>query len=386
MDLETIFQGRMTPQKWRMLGDYLKGRGVVAGKGITIDDSSGSGVIVSAKSKREIKQSQPPPFSVISLRKVPDSDPVEYAAQLQEGWVIERDTLQGNDGVVFHEVEIGGDPMSDRPRPEVTLTDGDFVMVQFDTSETGYVTGTPEIIVGAEQDSDHHDPPSGEGEGATGSYYVKVLKFEIDAGAPTLTFYQQSDIEHPRLWTGRNVGGARYIHKYWDSAAERYDFRTLEQFEPTGGTVPDFGKIIVDPVGDEIDAANDAIKFSCISEKDEDPQIQVDDDGAGTITIKGNNKSGSLFWEYCEENEEEETGETLLTWEDGLITNVNPNASFKAGCGESLPSGSSGDILYHDGTDWVALTKPNKALITDGTYETYRLEHDGDFPAWGGVV
>lgn len=381
MDLESIFQGPPTPYKWNLLGQYLKGRKIYAGQGIDVTDSSGSGYIISAKSKREIRQSQAPPFSVISLRKIPESDPVEYALTLQEGWVIERDTVVGNDAVLFHEVSVGADPMSSRPRPEVMVESGDFVSVHFDTDTEGHVTGTPIIDVGIEKDSDHHQPPSGEGTGAYGSYYVKLLKFDITDGAPVITVYQQSDVEHSRLWTGQNIGGARYIHKQWDGATDTYDFRTLEQFVPTGGTVPDYGKVIVDPVGAEFDAVNDSIKFSCISEKYEDPQVNVDDDGAGTITIKGNNKSGSLYWEYCEEDDEGNLGETLLTWSDGLITNTNPNASFKAGCA-GIPTGYNGDMLYNLNGDWVVLSNPGAVPPGDDHWE---LWHDGTTPAWQSV-
>ena len=380
MDLEKIFQGPPTPAKWRMLGDYLKGRKLYAGEGIKITDSSSSGYLIEAKKKREIRQSQPPPFSVLSLRRIPESDPVQYAAQLQEGWVITRDTVTGNDAVSFDEVFIGGQPMSTRPRPEITLTNGDFVMCNFTTNADGYVTGFPTIEVGADTPSVHHEPASGEGSGYAGDYWVKLFKFDINAGAPTITVYQQSDIEHQRLWTGRNVGGARYIHKEWSGADDTYDFRTLEQFIPTGGTVPDYGKVIVDAVGDEFLDANDAIKFSCISERDESPQINVDDDGAGTITIKGNNKSGSLYWEYCEE-ESGSAGETLLTWEDGLITNVNPNPSFKAGCA-GLPSGYNGDMLYNLNGNWVVLSNPGAVPAGDDHWE---LWHDGTSPAWQSV-
>ena len=133
------------------------------------------------------------------------------------------------------------------------------------------------------------------------------------------------------MWTGRNVGGARYIHKEWSGADDTYDFRTLEQFIPTGINAPPYGKVIVDEVGDEHDAVNDSIKFSVISE-DLEGEIEVNDDGAGTITVRGNRKSGSLYWEYCEEDEYGSAGKTLLTWEDGLITNVDPLPVIKAGC------------------------------------------------------
>ena len=381
MDLESIFQGPPTPYKWNLLGQYLKGRKIYAGKGIDVTDSSGSGYIISAKNKREIRQSQAPPFSVISLRKIPGSDPVEYALTLQEGWVIERDTVVGNDAVLFHEVNVGPDPMSSRPRPEVMVEAGDFVSVHFDTDTEGHVTGTPIIDVGTDKDSNHHQPPSGAGAGAVGSYYVKLLKFDITDGGPVITVYQQSDVEHSRLWTGQNIGGARYIHKEWDGATDTYDFRTLEQFVPTGaGTIPPYGKVIVDPVGDEFDDVNDSIKFSVISEHEEG-EIEVNDDGAGTIKIRGNNKSGSLYWEYCEEDDEGNLGETLLTWQDGLITNTNPNVSFKAGCA-GLPTGYNGDMLYNLNGDWVVLSNPGPVPAGDDHWE---LWHDGAAPAWQSV-
>jgi len=371
MDLHDIFQGRHTDYKWRMLGEYLKGNQINAGKGIKIENSSSSGSIISAIPAREKNQSQAPPFSVTTLRKIPEQS--QYAAELQEGWVIMRDTQNGSDAVKFYEVNIGSSPMSTRPRPEITLSHDDFVMVKYTTDEEGHVTGTPIIEVGAEQDSVHHNPASGAGTGSGGTYYVKIFKFTLSSGAPVLTVYQQSDIEHTRLWAGRNVGGARYIHKDWDKDADRYDFRTLEQFVPTGNNVPDYGKVIVDAVGDEDLDTNDAIKFSCLAEKDESPQVNVNDDGAGTITIEGNNKSGSLVWAYCEADAQGNTQETLLEWEDGLIT-TQQGGTITAGCGSGLPSGSSGDILYYNGSTWVTLAKP---ATTNANGEGYVLTHVG---------
>jgi len=376
-DLYSIFQGGYTANKWRLLGEYLKGREISAGEGIRVDDSSSSGTIISAAPKREVRQSQAPPFSVLSIRKDTEQEG-GYLVSLQEGWVIERETRQTADAIQFHQVDLDGEPMSTRPRREAIMTPGDFAVCYYTTDEEGFVTGTPEIsIVATVEDSLHHQPPSGEGSGAGGYYYIKLFKLEADNGGVKIVYYQQSDIEHTRLPTFRNVGGERYIHKEWESDDDRYDFRTLKQFEPTGeGTIPPYGKVIVDAVGEEFDDANDAIKFSAISEHIEG-EIEVDDDGAGTITVRGNSKSGSLYWEYCEEDDEGNLGETLLTWSDGLITNTNPNASFKAGCA-GLPTGYNGDILYHNGTDWVVLTNPGINVNGEG----WVLAHSGVFPEW----
>lgn len=379
-DLYSIFQGGYTANKWRLLGEYLKGREISAGEGIRLDDSSSSGTIISAPPKREVRQSQAPPFSVLSLRKVPDSDPVQYAAQLQEGWVIDRDTQQGSDAVVFYEVNLDGVPMSTRPRREILLENEDFVMVNYATDVNGHPSNTPTITKGVERNSDHHQPPSGESAGSAGNYFVKLFKFTIIGGAPTVTVYQQSDIEHSRLWSGRNVGGARNVHKERDGSDDKYDFRTLEQFIPTGENAPPYGKVIVDEVGDENDAVNDSIKFSVISE-DLEGEIEVNDDGAGTITVRGNRKSGSLYWEYCEEDEYGSAGKTLLTWEDGLITNVDPLPVIKAGC-KGLPTGYNGDMLYNLNGNWVVLSNPGAVPAGDDHWE---LWHDGTSPAWQSV-
>lgn len=375
MDIETIFQGGFTPAKWRLLGDYLKGQRFQpsVGNGLKAENSGTTGFSISAIKQREIRQSQAPPFSILSLRKVPDSDPVEYEVNLQEGFVIDRPTAGATDSVVEIECNIDGDPMSTRPRPDLTISDGDYIACQFDTTTDGLVTGTPEIVTAqAEVDSVHHQPASGAGTGSTGSCWVKLAQFNIVDGAPEFTIFQQSDIENYRLWKGRNVGGARYIHKQRSGLDDSYDFRTLEQHLPTGR---DFGKVIVDfENGDEFDDANDAIKFSAIAERASNPQVNVNDDGAGVITVEGNDRDGSLTWTDCDETSPTVT--TLLQWEDGLITSSGVR-NFKAGCGDELPSGSSGDILYHDGTDWVVLNNPGASAL-----EYWVLTHDGTSPSW----
>jgi len=334
MDLETIFQGGFTPAKWRLLGDYLKGDKLHPGKGIRIDNSASSGKTVSAIKQREYRRSQQPPFSILTLQKVPASDPAEYKVTLQDGSVIERDTTSGSDGVVEHDCNIGGSPMSTRPRPELTLSDGEFIAVTFTTDADGFIQGTPAVVAAStEQDSIHHQPASGEGLGESGDYWIKISQLNIVSGAPEITVFQQSDIEHSRLWKGRNIGGARYIHKERDGANDTYDFRTLEQFEPVGRT---YGKVIVPFVnGDEQDDANDSIKFSAIAGRASNPQVNVKDNGAGIITVEGNGNSGVLEWSNCEDPA---VTVTLLQWEDGLII-TNEDTKITAGCSGSGSGG-----------------------------------------------
>ena len=42
---------------------------------------------------------------------------------------------------------------------------------------------------------------------------------------------------------------------------------------------------------------------------------------------------------------------------------------------KSLPDGEAGDMLYHDGTDWVILSAPSSSGISV-------LSHNGTVPSW----
>jgi len=46
--------------------------------------------------------------------------------------------------------------------------------------------------------------------------------------------------------------------------------------------------------------------------------------------------------------------------------------------GSSLPDGEAGDMLYHDGTDWVPLANPG----TPTSGYKWTLQHDAAVPEW----
>jgi hypothetical protein len=46
------------------------------------------------------------------------------------------------------------------------------------------------------------------------------------------------------------------------------------------------------------------------------------------------------------------------------------------GGGSGMPSGSTGDMLYHDGSDWVVLAAPTVSVAAPV------LRHDGTAPYW----
>jgi hypothetical protein len=50
----------------------------------------------------------------------------------------------------------------------------------------------------------------------------------------------------------------------------------------------------------------------------------------------------------------------------------------EVGGGSSLPDGEAGDMLYHDGTDWVPLANPG----TPSSGYKWTLQHDAAVPEW----
>lgn len=315
MDLNDIFQGRLTDQKWKLLGEYLKGRQIQAGQGIVIENSSINGTVISAERPREIPRSQAPPFSVVGIRK----DGTDWKLQLQEGWVIQRVTTATGDAVEFKEVQIGGSAMSTRERPEITVAHNDFVFVSYTTTDDGLINNTPTIQVGTNPTSTHHQPQPSTGcsSSGDGSYKVKLFKFVIENGGPKIVYYQQSDIEHSRLPTIENIGGHRFLHTKYDGANDYYALKTLEQVNVSGA---DYGKVIVPVVSDE--CSEETIKFSAIAERPttDDPQIQVVDDGVGKITITGNSVDRVIKFFNCEDYE---VGK--LEFKDGLLLGASQN-------------------------------------------------------------
>lgn len=356
MDLYDIFQGRWTDQKWKRLGEYLKGREIHAGRGITIEDSSSSGTIISAEQVRQFPPTQAPPFSVLSIRRVPDSEPAEYKIEIQEGWVIDRNTTSGSDAIDFHEVSIGAQLMSVRPRAEITVKENDIVYLHYKTDDKGYIkvgetvtTGTapntvtsnlPAIIpYAAEQTSTHHQPPSGDcGTSVEGIYFIKLFKFVLEDNGPKIVVYQQSDVEHSKLPNFENIGGERFIHSQRNGGNDQYEFKTLEQIEPSDSR--GFGKTIVPVPAGESECDSETIKFSAICERPYvgglAAQIQVEDDNQGIVTVKGNGVNTIIYFQDCNSN-----NVASLEFIDGLLSSSTGSPIQLGECNVNGGSGGS---------------------------------------------
>ena len=76
-----------------------------------------------------------------------------------------------------------------------------------------------------------------------------------------------------------------------------------------------------------------------------------------------------------------ETVTTLIESPSGTFTYTNENDDDTViVLPDGLPTGSRGDMLYHNGTDWVVLTNPGDA----GTDKQWVMHHKGaaDDPEW----
>jgi hypothetical protein len=282
----------------------------------------------------------------------------------------------------------------------LTIPVGGSAYVRVTVSNKGEIQTDPVIQifgVGSAPTGDRYYPSVGEFAGQAGSFYYKLGTLESDGsgGYKFDRFHSGDNIEHiiERVEFWNNTASINYdepvygIHTY-DPENDRIELQRIRPLENVGDgrfilkehlgfdtyrlrslKQLDGGEPIIKPVVDE--EASDVIEFKSISGKYGDvAQINVST-VEDTIIVEGNGKSGSLDVISCGESP---TTTTLLTWEDGLITNDENYVSFVAGC-SGLPEGVRGDTLYHDGTDWVVLNKP-------ASYTTHVLAISGDIPYW----
>ena len=65
----------------------------------------------------------------------------------------------------------------------------------------------------------------------------------------------------------------------------------------------------------------------------------------------------------------------------GQVLSVTSNLPAWEDAASGLPSGSAGDMLYHNGTDWQSLSAPS----APDAGEIVILTHDGTTPAWASL-
>ena len=105
-----------------------------------------------------------------------------------------------------------------------------------------------------------------------------------------------------------------------------------------------------------------------------DAQVKVSQVGlVGTVyQVEGNAKDGTLTYTIAGDSPV-----TVLEWVDGLIiTEGEMNDIPIPAEVDGLPTGSVGEMLYHNGTDWVVLANP----AAPGSGSRWVMHHDGTAP------
>ncbi len=319
---------------WNALLDAIAARTPKPGAGLRFVSSSG-GFAYSAPGGALVPRQSLPPFAVIGIEK----SGTDYDVVIREGWVIERKPKAGDSPAVkFHMPKFGDDPLNEIPRPRIPMSIGDTLWCKYQTGTQGEVTGTPEMIVEAEdQDGAHYQPEDPDGSGVDGDYCVQILKLEDDGGTPQVKAYQQSDIEHwAQLWTGRNLGSGARVYKEHDEGENIFWFRSvrgdygISELETAGEVELNFdaatlgdGREVYLPEGHEDKQDDEVAEFRSIdggeSGRDE---IQVYRKSAGVIGIRGNGVDGAI------QLDEDGNVTSLIEAVDGLVKLITATTIF----------------------------------------------------------
>jgi hypothetical protein len=289
-----------------------------------------------------------------------------YLVTVNRGFVCERlvKAQVGTNQIKFHEPS---NLFTDGEPTEFAIEIDQSVYVEYDVSSSGEVSAVPLIVVAANDIAvTRFYPAIGEYAGQSGKFSYKLSSLIDVGGKAKLKHFLAGDnvphiIERFSMINLQNDEGTFYkVLKNYNPDTDEVFFRSLQQLDTEGIEV-------ISPIS----SASNSIAFRRVRERsDYTAQVKVSED-QDAILIQGNGVDGALVLNSCDE---EADPVTLLSWEDGLIT--SESNSFQAGCLEAiLPYGVKGDILYHDGEDWVVLNKP----IAETTHV---LAITGDIPYW----
>ena len=220
-------------EDWNAMIEAIIARTPRSGDGLKLSCSSG-GFAYAAPPQTSVPFAYPP-FGVIGIEKAGAA----YKVTIKEGWVIERQPRSTtHPAVKFWSPKVGTVTLSTIPRPQLSMSIGQYAYCRVQTNTKGEVSTNPLIMVGPSvADGVHFYPIDPDASGTDGDYYVKLFLLEADAdGNPRVRPYQQSDIEHwAELWTGKNVGPGSRVFKEHEEELNEFLFRSIKQ--GTGITV-----------------------------------------------------------------------------------------------------------------------------------------------------
>lgn len=374
--------------------DALQAVAIQPGRGYERRITSG-GTILRIRQRGDRERVQDfAPFAVREVEKVG----ADYQITLEPGRVRGTNPVQAaqtpaGDGWDWYVPTIGGTPMDQRDAngdlPVVTVPVDRMVYCAIKRNAQGVITETPTITVDVpDEESAHYQPPDPGDSGTEEiSQLVRILEITEDvSGELVVTQWWKSDIDVVnQLWQGENVGaGGGDVFKEHAEADGVYRFRTIagnfgtdastngDEIEvdfdgvnlndTVGGSAADVYK---EPTPAEI-AAGGPAQFRQVTQGPSGRQQIEIVETATAVQVMGNGVNGSGTV----------NGDAVVTAVDGIVT------ALGAVTVDELPSGSSGEILYHNGTAWVTLANPGDPSPN----EAWRLFHDGTAPYWDPVV
>jgi hypothetical protein len=185
MSIDDIFRGQMTAQKWRALGEYLRGQRIFAGQGVRLSKDR-NGILIAAKLRDWL---QPPQRIFWPTLHIDDSgETPAYTVTVSFGLVNERDITKG-DGVDAMKVPPWECPsrLDGEDEHEFTITNGQSVYVRVFETSSGAIGPSgvdPAVdIVIATTGTESTNYINGVQEGV---YYYELAKFTVTDDIPDL--------------------------------------------------------------------------------------------------------------------------------------------------------------------------------------------------------
>lgn len=179
---------------------------------------------------------RPPLFPVLIAT---EGSPTTYEVTVSRGYVLERLVVSGVECVVPHLPSGIMDTVDPARLKKHAITSGQWVMVTVHTLPSGAIgieeedppldpAPPPVLITIGDEESNHYEPPIGEGsEGAPGVYQYRLAQFDGDRLIPVSGVAGQHIDHWAELPTFLNAGGFT-IWKEWDGAAGVYRTKGIE--------------------------------------------------------------------------------------------------------------------------------------------------------------
>jgi len=353
-----------------------------------------------------IDTSKYPPFTPLFSKT--DSN---YFVALTDGYVCGRDVTGVTGGAVtlYKPLSTGN---------HYPITDGQQASVVCPITKTGLLSANPTIMIeDIDEDSTHFYPTAANIEGEGGTYHYKMCEFsgELKNVLAGSNIDQWVDIPQIDNVDNTDSPGVGRLLKEYSKTLGKYLFRTVVKglgkntittnvdTVEIRGTKKDanvsiwYGDPATRPspeiewsdgymltgyeiIGDEEfppDPEEINILIPNVKQLDADPQVHVTNvavNGGIDYLVRGNSKNGVLTYTV-----DAESPVTVLEWTDGLVTSLSANIPITGGgSGSGMLSGSYGDMIYHDGTEWVLLENPT----APGEGNEWVLHHDGTAPSY----